>query len=342
MNSEAAQFSVAFPGLQLRASLHRLHITYATIIPLICALGVTSEATLCAQEKTATPVPSPAAQKEQLPRDEFPLWPKGAPGALGTEPKDIPTLTPFFAPPASATGAAVIVCPGGGYSRLAPHEGAHYALWLNELGITAFVLKDRLGSNGYHHPAMMQDGQRAIRYIRANAADWKLDPQRIGIIGSSAGGHLAATCLTHFDAGQADAPDPIDRVSCRPDLGVLCYAVITMGPDTHPGSKKNLLGADPDPALVELLSNEKQVTKETPPTFIFHTADDATVKVENALAFAAALRRNNVPFALHIYPSGHHGIGLGTPQWDPEHRHPWTTECALWLKQARFGQRIAR
>ena len=310
--------------------------TLKTIVPVLWILIIFG-ATLPAQEKEATSAPSPDKQMKP-PRDEFPLWRQGAPGALGAERDDIPTLTPFFAPPARATGAALIVCPGGGYGGLAPHEGLHYALWLNEQGITAFVLKYRLGSKGYRHPAMMQDGQRAIRYVRANAGNWKLDPQRIGIIGSSAGGHLAASCLTHFDAGQTAAADPIDRVSCRPDLGILCYPVITMGTDTHAGSKKNLLGDNPDPALVEELSNEKQVGKDTPPTFIFHTADDAAVKVENSLEFAAALRRNGVPFALHIYPHGNHGLGLGTNQWDPENRHPWTTECSLWLKEMRFGR----
>jgi acetyl esterase/lipase len=257
---------------------------------------------------------------------------------LGKEPKDIPTLTPFLAPSSKATGAAMIVCPGGGYAQLTPTEGAYYALWLNELGITAFVLKYRLGSNGYRHPAMMQDAQRAIRYVRANAADWKLDPQRIGIIGSSAGGHLAATCLTHFDAGQPESADPVERASCRPDLGILCYAVITMGPNTHAGSKNSLLGVSPPPALVEWLSNEKQVTKATPPTFLFHTFEDSSVKLENTLDFATALRRNGVPFSLHVYPKGHHGIGLGTPKWDPKHRHPWTADCAFWLKEMHFSQ----
>ena len=291
--------------------------------------------------ETSHTLPASAIKSIPPPHDEFPLWPTsgpGAPGALGTAPKDIPTLTPFFAPSEKATGAAMIVCPGGGYAKLAPHEGFQYALWLNEQGITAFVLKYRLGSNGYHHPTMMLDGQRAIRYVRAHASEWNLDPHRIGIIGSSAGGHLASTCLTHFDPGKPDASDPVERVGCRPDLGVLCYPVITMGPNTHEGSKKNLLGDTPDPALVEYLSNEKQVTKETPPTFLFHSAEDSTVKVENSLDFAAALRRNGVPFALHIYTKGHHGIGLGTSSWDPDHRHPWTTECALWLTEMGFGR----
>ncbi|HEY3136374.1 MAG TPA: alpha/beta hydrolase, partial [Blastocatellia bacterium] len=225
----------------------------------------------------------------------------------------------------------------GAYAGLAPHEGFHYALWLNEQGITAFVLKYRLGTGGYKHPAMMQDVLRAIRYVRANAEKWKLDSHRIGVMGSSAGGHLASTALTHFDVGDPKAADPIDRTSSRPDLGILCYPVITMGPNTHAGSKKNLLGDNPDPKLVELLSNEKQVTKDTPPTFIFHTVEDTTVKLENSIEFAAALRRAGVSFSLHVFPKGAHGIGLGGAQWDPEHRHPWTIECALWLKEQGFG-----
>jgi acetyl esterase/lipase len=278
-----------------------------------------------------------AFSQTQLPRMEFPLWTGDAPGALGKDAKDIPTLTPFFAPPGKATGASFIICPGGGYSQLAPHEGFQYAIWLNEQGVTAFVLKYRLGSNGYRHPAMMQDVQRAIRYVRANAEKWSLDPNRIGVMGSSAGGHLASTALTHFDAGNPAAADPIDRVSSRPSLGILCYAVITMGPNTHAGSKSYLLGDNPDPALVELLSNEKQVTPNTPPVFIFHTFEDSAVKVENALDFASALRRNGVSFALHIYPKGGHGMGLGSAQWDPGSRHPWTNDCALWLKEQGYG-----
>lgn len=272
-----------------------------------------------------------------LPRQEFPLWTGDAPGALGKDAKDIPTLTPYFAPQAKLTGASIIICPGGGYAALAPHEGFHYALWLNEQGITGFVLKYRLGSNGYRHPAMMQDVQRAIRYVRANAAKWGLDPDRIGVMGSSAGGHLASTALTHFDAGDPKAADLIDRASSRPNLGILCYPVITMGADTHSGSKQYLLGDNPDPALVDLLSNEKQVTRGTPPTFIFHTVEDAAVKVENSMNFAAALRRNGVSFAFHLYTKGGHGMGLGSGQWDPDNRHPWTNECALWLKEQGFA-----
>ncbi|MEW6302036.1 MAG: alpha/beta hydrolase [Verrucomicrobiota bacterium] len=273
---------------------------------------------------------------QQPPRDPFPLWPNGAPGALGKEDKDIPTLTAYMPNPGKATGAAFVICPGGGYGGLAPHEGRDYALWLNEQGIAGFVLKYRLGSGGYRHPVMMQDVSRAIRYVRANAEKWKLDPKRIGVMGSSAGGHLASTALTHFDAGNASATDPIDKVSSRPDAGILCYPVISMGPLTHAGSKRNLLGENPSPELVKLMSNELQVTKETPPTFIWHTAEDKAVKVENALEFAAALQRNGVPFDLHIYRNGRHGLGLGTGQWDPESRHPWTKDCAFWLKEQGF------
>lgn len=271
-----------------------------------------------------------------LPTSEFPLWTEGAPGARGTAAVDIPTLTPYPANPERATGAAMIVCPGGGYGALAPHEGRDYALWLNELGVTAFVLKYRLGSSGYRHPVMLQDVARALRTVRSAAADWGLKSDRIGVMGSSAGGHLASTLLTHWDRGQSASPDPVERVSSRPDLGVLCYPVISMGPVGHRGSARNLLGENPDPALVELLSNERHVTAETPPTFLFHTAEDTAVPVQNSLLFAAALAEKKVPFALHVYPRGAHGIGLGSRNWDPAARHPWTGECARWLRDQGF------
>jgi acetyl esterase/lipase len=262
-------------------------------------------------------------------KEPLPLWPGGAPGALGTGSNDVPTLTAYLPSPEIATGAAIVICPGGGYGGLAPHEGKDYALWLNEQGVTGFVLKYRLGSHGYRHPRMLEDAARAVRTVRAQAADWKVDPKRIGIMGSSAGGHLASTLLTHFDSGKPDAEDPIERQSSRPDLGILCYAVITMGPDTHAGSKNNLLGKDPSPELVKLLSNELQVTAQTPPCFIWHTEEDKAVKVENSLEFAAALRRAGVPFDLHVYQQGRHGIGLANG-------HPWTKDCTFWLKVQGF------
>jgi acetyl esterase/lipase len=265
----------------------------------------------------------------------LPLWPDGAPGALGKEPKDIPTLTPYLAAPDKATGAAVVVCPGGGYGGLAAHEGHDYALFLNQQGVHAFVLKYRLGTGGYRHPAMLQDVQRALRLVRARAAEWGVDKQRVGVMGSSAGGHLASTALTHFDRGNPNAADPVERESCRPDLGILCYPVISMGPLTHAGSKQNLLGANPDAELVKLLSNELQVTPDTPPCFLWHTSDDAVVKVENSLEFAASLSRHQVPFELHIYPKGRHGLGLADkpPFANP---HPWALELVRWLKENRF------
>ena len=205
--------------------------------------------------------------------DQFvPALAGGAPGALGKEDKDIPTLTAYMPDPAKATGAAIVICPGGGYGGLAPHEGGQYARFLNEYGIAGFVLKYRLGPDGYRHPAMLHDAARAVRTVRANAGEWKLDPKRIGIMGSSAGGHLASTLLTHFDAGKPDAADPIERQSSRPDLGILCYAVISMGELGHRGSRNNLLGKDPSPELVRELSNELHVTKDTPPCFIWHTS----------------------------------------------------------------------
>jgi acetyl esterase/lipase len=270
--------------------------------------------------------------------NSFPLWPNGAPGALGKEDKDIPTLTPYFPSADKASGAAMVVLPGGGYGGLAAHEGRDYALWLNEQGITAFVLKYRLGPAGYRHPAMLQDAARAVRLVRAKASEWKLDPKRIGIMGSSAGGHLASTLLTHFDAGKLDAEDSIDRQSSRPDLGILCYAVVTMGQFTHQGSKHNLLGNNPSPELVHELSNELHVTKDTPPCFLWHTAEDNAVPVENSLQFAEALRKAGVPFDLHIYQKGAHGLGLGTRDYNPAKWLPWTHECAYWLKLQGFAK----
>jgi acetyl esterase/lipase len=229
----------------------------------------------------------------------------------------------------------MVICPGGGYGALAQHEGEDYALWLNQHGIAGFVLKYRLGSAGYRHPVMLQDAARAVRLVRARAVEWGIDPGRIGIMGSSAGGHLASTLLTHYDAGQADAADPVDRESSRPDLGILCYAVITMGEHTHEGSKRNLLGADPAMELIVELSAERQVTSDTPPCFIWHTWEDQAVKVENALDFAVALRRRGVRFDLHIYEEGRHGIGLSdqAPFLNP---HPWARDCVYWLKAQGF------
>jgi len=263
--------------------------------------------------------------------EAMPLWPNGAPGAVGTDPVDIPTLTPYF-PKEKANGAAVIVCPGGGYSHLADHEGKPVAEWLSSIGITAFVLKYRLGPR-YHHPAPLQDAARAIRIVRSHAAEWKLDPRRIGILGFSAGGHVASTAGTHFDAGNPSATDVIERVSSRPDVMILIYPVITMGQFTHAGSKKLLIGENAPADLVKLLSNEEQVTKETPPTFLVHTANDSAVPVENSLRFADALRKVGVPFELHVYERGRHGFGMGGT--DPI-LSTCPARCADWLRLQGF------
>jgi acetyl esterase/lipase len=274
------------------------------------------------------------------------LWPDGAPGALGTKSNDIPTLTSYLpdaipqggtnglAGQSNATaGAALVICPGGAYSHLTPHEGNDYALWLNLHGVTCFVLKSRLGSSGYRHPAEFQDVTRAMRWVRAHAADYDVDPHRIGIMGSSAGGHLASTLMTHFDSGDTNSPDPVERQSSRPDIGILCYPVITMGELTHKGSHDMLLGTNPPPELVQLLSNELQVTTNTPPCFLWTTYEDKTVPMENSMMFAAALRKNHVPFDFHVYQKGGHGMGLGDKKHPGVPSHPWAADCLFWLKQ---------
>ena len=263
------------------------------------------------------------------------LWQGDAPGALGVGARHTPTITPYLPEESLASGAAMLVCPGGGYGMLADHEGHDYALWLAARGIAAFVLRYRLGSDGYRHPRMLEDALRALRMVRAHANRWGIDPERIGVMGSSAGGHLASTLLTHYDDGQPEADDPIERVSARPTLGVLCYPVISLGPVGHAGSRRNLLGDDPPLALVELLSNERLVTAQTPPCFVWHTWEDDGVTVENSLLFATALRQAGVPFDLHIYQSGRHGLGLGdTPPF--LNAHPWAHNLAFWLRERGF------
>jgi acetyl esterase/lipase len=263
-----------------------------------------------------------------------PLWPAGAPGALGGEPGDIPTLTFYRA--AGNDGATIIVCPGGGYQNLAHHEGEPVARWLNSLGINAFVLKYRLAPR-YHHPAMMNDVLRALRVLRFNAKNQGLDPDRIGVLGFSAGGHLAATACTLYENGNADAKDPIDRVSSRPDLGVLVYPVISLnGAPAHKGSRRNLLGDNPTQEQIDSLSLEKHVNEKTPPAFLFHTFDDPGVPVANSILYAQALHAAGVAVELHCFEHGRHGVGLASN--DPI-LSAWTTLCANWLMAHQFGHR---
>ena len=259
----------------------------------------------------------------------IPLWEQGAPGALGQADEDKPTITLYQA---NGTGirTAVIVAPGGAYAHLAMnHEGRQVANWLNALGVTAFVLKYRLGPK-YHHPIELGDAQRAIRLVRSRAQEFGIAPDRLGMMGFSAGGHLASTVGTHFDNGNSSAADPIDRESSRPDFLILGYPVITMqGPYAHEGSVRNLLGDHPDPQLLEELSNERQVTAQTPPTFLFTTSEDKTVPAENSVNFYLALHKAGVPAELHVFEKGPHGVGLDLS--DPA-LGEWPTLLANWLR----------
>lgn len=249
--------------------------------------------------------PAPCQQDNQIP-----LWPLAAPMAKGAGPDDTPALI-LYLPSSHQPTPGVLVCPSGSYMALSmDNEGRQVAEWLNNLGIAAFVLKYRLAPT-YHYPVQLLDAQRALRYIRSNASLYNLNENQIGIMGFSAGGHLAAMAATHFDAGKASPRDSIDRMSSRPDFLVLIYPVITCSePFMHALSCGNLLGAHPDPSQAALVSVEKHVTPKTPPAFIYHTYDDATVPVENSVAFFSALRKAGVPAELHIYEHGLHGVGL--------------------------------
>ncbi|MCP4093868.1 MAG: alpha/beta hydrolase [Planctomycetes bacterium] len=260
------------------------------------------------------------------------LWSQGAPGAKGNNPeKDCPAITIYSPSQREHVGTAIIVCPGGGYVNLAMgHEGLEIATWLNSLGVTAVVLEYRRGNGGYAHPIPIQDAQRAMRTVRSRAEELGLDPQRIGILGFSAGGHLASTAGTHFDDGNAAAVDPIERFGCRPDFMVLCYPVIAFDePFTHRGSQHRLLGKEPSAELLLELSNEKQVTVDTPPTFLFHTDEDDGVLAENSVAFYQALRKAKVPAELHIYRQGRHGLGLAH---DVVGTAGWPAACSQWMR----------
>ena len=262
--------------------------------------------------------------------ETMPLWTGPAPGAVGTADEDIPTITAYMPPNTAGPMSAVIIAPGGAYLRLSMTlEGRMPANFLNSLGVAAFVLKYRLGPK-YHHPIELGDALRAIRMVRSRAAEWHIAPDRIGIMGFSAGGHLASTASTHFDAGSMSATDPIDRVSSRPDFAILGYPVISMTEAwTHQGSKTALLGPAPDAALARSLSSELQVTATTPPTFIFQTNADTTVPAENAVQYYLALRRAGVLAELHIFRDGAHGVGLAMQ--DPA-LSEWPRTLANWLR----------
>ena len=272
----------------------------------------------------AAPPPNLNAEPEVIS-----LWEGNAPGALGDTDADRPTLT-FFRAARQPNGSAVIIAPGGGYAALAMnHEGRYVAAWFNSMGVNAFVLKYRLGPR-YHHPIELGDAQRAIRLVRARAAQFGVQPDRIGMMGFSAGGHLTATAGTHFDKGHSGAADPVDRASSRPDFLILAYPVISFDPAiAHAGSVRSLLGDNPDAALIQNLSDELQVTATTPPTFLFHTTADPTVPVENSVRFYLALRAAKIPAEMHLFENGPHGVGLALA--DPA-LSLWPTLLSNWLR----------
>ena len=272
------------------------------------------------------------------PLPSIPLYEGRAPAARGDAPHDTPTLTAYLPVKNDKPTCAILVCPGGGYGGLAAHEGEGYAQWLASQGIAGVVLKYRLGTHGYRHPVMLHDAARGMRLLRSKAREWNIDPQRCGIMGSSAGGHLASTLLTQFSQVESNQKDPIEALPCRPDFGILCYPVITMGEFTHAGSKQNLLGENPSTELVAATSSDQQVTAQTPPCFLWHTFEDQGVPVENTMLFASALRKAKVPFDLHVYQKGRHGIGLssgnnGVAAGDV---HPWAKDLLFWLQQNRW------
>ena len=268
------------------------------------------------------------------------LWPAGAPGAQGDEDVDKPSLTVFLPVATNATKTGVVVAPGGGYQHLAVEkEGYAIARWLNERGVAAFVLQYRLGPN-YHHPVELEDAHRAIRMVRAHAGEYGVATDQVGMWGFSAGGHLTATAGTHFDSGDASASDVVERQGSRPDFLILGYPVITFEePYVHHGSLKFLLGDSPDPKLVNSLSEETQVTKDTPPTFLFATTDDETVPVMNSVMFYSALVKAGVPAEMHLFQQGAHGVGLAeaNPQLSV-----WPDLVAKWMRERGYMAAVSK
>ena len=276
---------------------------------------------------------APPPQPAEVP-DPLYLWPAGAPGAVGDEEVDKPCIFVYHPDEAVDTGAAIVVCPGGGYAGLAmDYEGHHIAKYFQARGVTAALLRYRLCER-YHHPAPLHDVSRALRTIRHHGDEWQVDSDRVGVIGFSAGGHLASTIATHYDRGKEDAADPIDRQSCRPDFTLLCYPVISfVAPYSHSGSARRLLGANATDEELRSLSNELHVTEDTPPAFLFHTGGDSVVPPQNSLAYAAACVSKGVPCELHLFQNGPHGVGMALK--DPAASH-WPKLAITWMKQSGF------
>lgn len=260
----------------------------------------------------------------------LPLWDGDAPngdGSVTAAPKAAITVHL----PEHPTGAAAVICPGGGYGGLVTGpEGHGIAAWLNRHGIAGIVLEYRLPAGRPFVPLL--DAQRAIRLVRLHAAEWKIDPHKLGVVGFSAGGHLASTAATHFDAGRSDATEPVERQSSRPDFAILVYPVITMEGPVHAGSRRNLLGPEPTAEMVELFSNERQVTKESPPAFLAHAVDDKPVPIENSIVFHEAQQKHGLPGRLLKLPDGGHGLnGYKGPSWDA-----WQAAALDWLRERRM------
>jgi acetyl esterase/lipase len=306
--------------MPLAASTRRDHNEIGADVRRVVLVAILSIASAWAQQP---PLPIQDTQT-------MPLWSGRAPDAQGTEESDIPAMTAYLPRSTPPGVTAVIILPGGSYRALAMnHEGRQVANFLNSMGIAAFVLKYRLGPR-YNHPVELGDAQRAIRILRSRAPEWHIALDRIGVMGFSAGGHLAATASTHFDSGRPDSADAVDRVSSRPDFAILCYPVISMTePWTHQGSKTNLLGDNPAPELARSLSGELAVTSQTPPTFIFQTNADTTVPAENAVHYYLALRKAGVPAEMHIFANGPHGVGLAM---DDPSLAEWPKLLVNWLR----------
>ena len=257
------------------------------------------------------------------------LWQNGAPGALGTEAKDKPRVQIYHATHDRSTVPAIVICPGGGYGHLAMnHEGHQIASWLNSIGITGVVLEYRHRGKGYGHPAPLMDVQRALRLVRHHASDWHINTNKVGVLGFSAGGHLASSASVHHDTGNPNATDPIDSQNCRPDFSILCYAVIAFEqPFTHKGSQRNLLGKQPNKEVSLKMSSDRQVNATTPPAFLWHTTADRVVPPENSVAYYLALRKHKIPCEMHLFEKGNHGIGLGKGQAAEQ----WSALCHRWF-----------
>jgi acetyl esterase/lipase len=306
---------------------------------LLAGLVATASATPLLARSAAAAGQSPPSPARVSTTTVMPIWPEGVPGLLSTAGPEVevdarvsnvhtPTLTAYLAPPATRNGTAVVVCPGGAYRRLAiEKEGTTVAAWLNSLGVSAFLLKYRLQEYGY--PAPLLDVLRAIRLLRAQASRWNIAPDRIGVMGFSAGGHLASSAGTLFDSPEGRTGAELDRVSARPDFMVLVYPVISMGgPFVHPGSRDSLLGANPSQALINRLSTNLQVAGRTPPAFLVHGGTDQSVPPENSLLFYTALKKADVPAELHIYQEGAHGVGLESGHGPIS---DWPKRCAEWM-----------